>query len=308
MSEELRGLGYTVKSLAYIDEAVIYGTGFFISESGLFLTNYHVIEKAGTISLRKPDGRILDAVVLVDDRENDIAILAPLHNTQVENWLSLGNTAIENIGERIKVVGYPYPKLRKDPTLSVGVIASSSGFIGEAAKFQISAPIQLGNSGSPILNQKNEVVGIVNERLEGMVCLHDTGPLPADLGIGIKAEYAKPLLERCAAKDRLSAANRPVSLSKAMDATALVLVNFNKLPASIQMPEEGVLVLIEFSKLIGFDLIYYTVINLNNNWTEQVTAEMKFTGSIAGAPSSTTSEIARVAIDEILKKIGQTGP
>jgi len=300
-------LGYPAKSLAYVDESVIYGTGFFISESGLFLTNYHVIEKAGTISLRKTDSTLMDMVVLVDDPENDIVILAPVHNTQVENWLSLGNTAIENIGERIKVVGYPYPKLQKDPTLSVGIIAGSSGSIGETAKIQISAPIQLGNSGSPILNQKNEVVGIVNERLEGMVCLHDTGPLPTDLGIGIKVEYAKPLLERCAVKDRHPAASRPVSLSKAMDATALVLINFNKLPAHIQMPEEGFLVLIEFSKLIEFDLVYYTVINLNNNWTERVTAEMKFTGSIAGAPSSTPSEIAEVVIDEILKKIGLNG-
>ena len=301
------GLGYTVKSLAYIDEAVIYGTGFFISESGLFLTNYHVIEKAWTISLRKPNGRILDAALLVDDQENDIAILAPVHNTQVENWLSLGNTEIETIGERIKVVGYPSPKLHKNPTLSVGVIASNSGFTGEAAKFQISAPIPLGNSGSPILIQKNEGVGIVNERLEGMECLHDTGPLPADLGIGIKAEYAKPLLELCSAIDTPSASSRPVSLSKAMDATALVLVNFNRLPDCIQMPEEGFLVLIEFSKMIEFDLIYYTVINLNNDWTEQVTAEMQFTGSIAGAPSSSPSDIAKVVINEILKKIGHTG-
>lgn len=141
------------------------GTGFFI-ESNLIVTNKHVVERADNINvLIEIDGksRSVEAEILLINNRADIAILRinPADANSNQPYFYISPKELE-IGEKIYVLGYPTPEiLGGSIKLTDGIVNSKSGFLGDTSLYQISAAIQPGNSGSPLLNEKGEVKGIV---------------------------------------------------------------------------------------------------------------------------------------------------
>ena len=91
-----------------------------------------------------------------------------------------------DVGESIFVLGYPLTQTMGDEIkLNDGLISSRTGFQGDIANYQMSAPVQPGNSGGPMFNSKGNVIGIV--------CAHHAGAENA--GYAIKISYLKLLIE-----------------------------------------------------------------------------------------------------------------
>ena len=145
------------------------GSGFFIHESGLLATNYHVIDQMKEIQINYTEDekpKKAWAKVVVSDKDNDVSILkiedasfkplAPLK-------YSFKTGAATNPGASVFSIGYPmFNVLGVEPKFSDGKISSKTGFKNAINSFQTTVPVQPGNSGSPLFNDKGEVIGIVN--------------------------------------------------------------------------------------------------------------------------------------------------
>jgi S1-C subfamily serine protease len=149
------------------------GTGFAISSNGLIVTNYHVIDGANSIKIRGVKSDFYtsyNAKVLISDKNNDLALL----QIDDKNFTNLGlvpytiKTSIDGVGENIFVLGYPLRASMGDEIkLTNGIISSKTGFQGDVTSYQISAPVQPGNSGGPLFDNQGNLIGVVNSKHNG---------------------------------------------------------------------------------------------------------------------------------------------
>jgi S1-C subfamily serine protease len=177
----------------------VTGTGFLISKNPLVVTNHHVILGAKKISLFKAgEGTGIPAKVLAIDEVNDLAILTTVQNsggfTDIEP-LQLGSAVGVRIGDEVTTYGYPLTGiLGEGVKFSNGVINALSGPANNTALFQISVPIQPGNSGGPLLDAAGKVRGVVVSQLNARWALSQTGALPQNVNFAIKIDYVRVLL------------------------------------------------------------------------------------------------------------------
>ncbi len=169
----------------------ISGTGFGISSNGVIVTNFHVIDGSKTIKVRGIDSdfnKIYRAKLLVSDKNNDLAIIQIEDNT----FTSLGTipftikNGISSVGESIFVLGYPLRSTMGDEIkLTNGIISSRTGFQGDITSYQISAPVQPGNSGGPLFDSQGNLIGIINAKHAGA----------ENASYGVKSSYLSNLIE-----------------------------------------------------------------------------------------------------------------
>ena len=140
------------------------GSGFFISQDGLIVTNYHVIENAANITVSLYDGSAYEAGLVGADEENDIAVIRiSLQSGASVTTLSFGDSDSLAVGQKVIAIGNPFGY---DRTMVTGIISGLSRPIRDESgtvmlgMIQTSAPINPGNSGGPLLNTKGEVIGI----------------------------------------------------------------------------------------------------------------------------------------------------
>ncbi len=146
-------------------------SGFLLSNDGFIITNYHVIENTKNVTVRGVNGNkksSLSASVIYTDSTNDLAILKLDDKITINTPVyTLRNTACE-IGESIFVLGYPLTNaMGEDIKLTDGLVSSQNGYKGDTTSYQISAPVQPGNSGAPLFDKNGAVVGVINAKLSG---------------------------------------------------------------------------------------------------------------------------------------------
>jgi S1-C subfamily serine protease len=158
------------KALKNNPEMIASGTGWAISSNGYVITNYHVVEGSNQFALRGVKGDFslkYNLRVILLDKENDIAIL----KVDDSNFSGFGTIPYTlsgsegEVGASVYVLGYPLlASMGTEVKLTTGVISSSSGFQGDKRLYQISAPVQPGNSGGPMISYKGNLIGIVNAK------------------------------------------------------------------------------------------------------------------------------------------------
>lgn len=166
------------------------GSGFALKD-GYIVTNYHVVEGAKSIQIQGIKGDFstkYNAEIIATDKFNDLALL----KVSDSNFNGFGTipynvkTSVSDVGEDIFVLGYPLTSTMGDEIkLTTGVISSKTGFQGDVSLYQISAPIQPGNSGGPLFDNKGNLVGIVNAKHTGA----------ENVGYAIKTSYLRNLIE-----------------------------------------------------------------------------------------------------------------
>jgi S1-C subfamily serine protease len=139
------------------------------------------------------------------------------------------------LGSTVATVGFPDPGLQGfSPKLAKGEIASLSGAGDDARYFQISVPVQPGNSGGALVDERGNVVGIVSAKLSAKLsakaALASSGSLPENVNYAVKSSFLLSFLESVPAvaaklKDPLTAERKFEDVVKsAQDAAVLVLV------------------------------------------------------------------------------------
>ncbi|WP_148087153.1 S1C family serine protease, partial [Pseudogemmobacter humi] len=155
------------------------GTGFYITRTTL-LTAAHVIEGCSAVGLA--DGTPLE--ILAADPSLDVAVLGGAPD--VGAWLKLSALEVPKLGENVTALGYPYStSLDQGLTVTSGNVSALRGIDGSSNRVMITAPVQPGNSGGPLLNKKGAVIGVVVSRVDDMAMLKETGSLPQNMNFAV---------------------------------------------------------------------------------------------------------------------------
>jgi serine protease Do len=171
------------------------GTGFVVAPDRV-LTNQHVVNGCNRVLIRTADGRILAATPPARvDVQRDLALLAVPGNPGPALPFR-GDQAVRR-GEAVVTYGFPLAGLLSSgPTLTTGEISALSGFADHQGRFQISAPVQPGNSGGPLLDRQGNVVGVVVAKLNAAHIAARTGDIPQNVNFAIKGAEALEFLRR----------------------------------------------------------------------------------------------------------------
>ncbi len=173
------------------------GTGFLFSSSDYVITSYHVVHGSKSISVRFTNGEQIDATIAVKDTNNDIAILKLSKSpTSRQNIITLGDSTSVKTGDRVFTYGFPLVDLlgHQEPRYSEGFVNSLSGISNDPRLFQVSIPIQPGNSGGPIFNEKGELIGIATSSIDSVQTQKVFGATPQNVNFAIKSSYINSLL------------------------------------------------------------------------------------------------------------------
>ena len=170
LEQELRQKIRATKSAIHAEtreesvEKVSIGTAWPIS-SRYVVTNNHVVSESSHVVLINKDGQEISAWSVVRDEVNDIALLEVSDSHYLPPALPLSDTKIR-LGAKVFTIGFPGPYIMgKLPTVSDGVISGNTGLGDNPGSYQTTVPIQLGNSGGPLLNMNGEVVGMVTSMI-----------------------------------------------------------------------------------------------------------------------------------------------
>jgi len=164
------------------------GTGFFITKD-LIATSAHVIEGAKKIVVAHREKKAL-ATIVAKDVQNDVAILRVDGMEKITEPLPLGDPRKANLGQAVSTVGFPMPYLMGiNPKAGEGIINSLSGIKDDIRSFQVSIPIQPGNSGGPLLNEKGQVIGIISSKLNELYAINYKGTIMQNVNYAVKISY-----------------------------------------------------------------------------------------------------------------------
>jgi S1-C subfamily serine protease/antitoxin component YwqK of YwqJK toxin-antitoxin module len=147
------------------------GTGFYVNNEGFIATNYHVIQDASEIwVLCKQNGmkKKFKATVFQTDKTNDLAVIKITDSSFVPLPILPYQLASETIavGNEVFSLGYPLADVMGETVkFTDGKISSLTGINEDVTKYQVTAPIQNGNSGGPLFDDLGNVVGIIESRL-----------------------------------------------------------------------------------------------------------------------------------------------
>lgn len=175
-----------------VPKAVPLGSGFIIEPNGLIVTNYHVIANVNKINVKLADNTELPAKLIGSDTKTDLALL----KIEVEEplpFVEFGDSNEARVGDWVIAIGNPFGNL--GGTVTSGIISSKGRDIDIDTNnivdnfIQTDAAINNGNSGGPMFNLDQKVIG-VNTAI--------FSPLGTNIGIGfaIPSNTAKPIIER----------------------------------------------------------------------------------------------------------------
>jgi S1-C subfamily serine protease len=175
--------------------SVSSGSGFVVAADRV-LTNRHVVDGCDKIFIRTADGRMLPAVPPARvDAGLDLSLLAVPGNPGP----ALPFRAKPDVrrGEGVIAYGFPLPGLlSSDPKLTRGEVNGLNGLGDNPAQYQISAAVQPGNSGGPLLDLHGNIVGVVVSKLNAGAVSRRTGDIAQNVNFAVKGSAAAEFLRR----------------------------------------------------------------------------------------------------------------
>ena len=190
------------------DDEASSGTGFFVTSDGAIVTNAHVVENCSDIRVTTDQGATAVARVIARDVRNDLALLS---TGLTAKKTAAFRTSIR-LGEGVEAFGYPLTDvLAKSGNFTLGNVSALVG-IGEDSRYlQISAPVQPGNSGGPLLDQNGNVVGVVSAKLNALkLMLVTNGDIPQNVNFAIRASIVTSFMDANSVAYATGSATQPM--------------------------------------------------------------------------------------------------
>ena len=148
-------------SVAHIVSGVGSGTGFIVNESGLVVTNKHVVEGSSEVSIRMASGSEYRGAVTQRHPTLDLAYVS-IDSSRTFTPIAVGDSDEVRVGAEVIAIGFPLGSaLGVEPTVSVGIIPAKRD-----DGLQTDASLNPGNSGGPLLNMYGQAIGVVVSRVE----------------------------------------------------------------------------------------------------------------------------------------------
>ena len=161
-------------------EVTSTGTGFFVSQNGHIVTNAHVADGCQTVRA-SPGGSLRK---ISTDEASDLALYVA--SEKPTSFVRLRGGRGARTGEPVVAVGFPLSGvLSSDPIVTTGTISALSGLGNDRRQIQISAPVQPGNSGGPLLGEDGSVVGVVVGKLNALKLAEVIGDIPQNVNFAV---------------------------------------------------------------------------------------------------------------------------
>ncbi len=168
------------------------GTLFLVNAAGQAITNNHVVAGCSEVRIEGRDGL---AKVVTEDAANDLALVQIPGDTKSSASITSEPGKLRQ-GEDIVAFGFPLNAvLSSGGNLTPGVVSALTGLGNNSNQIQITAPIQPGSSGSPVLNKKGEVVGVVSMKLSDIKMAKATGSVGQNVNFAVNGQTLKTFLD-----------------------------------------------------------------------------------------------------------------
>lgn len=169
------------------------GTGFIVSPNGHVLTNYHVVEGCVSLTFQIRGDVAVDAAVLSVNAATDLALM----KTSLARVPAVFRSGTRvRLGDEVVVYGFPLlGDLSSQGNLTNGIVSALSGLQDDLSRLQITAPIQPGNSGGPVMDRAGHVVGIVVETANDEYFRQNRGTAVQNLNFAIHEAIARSFLD-----------------------------------------------------------------------------------------------------------------
>jgi serine protease Do len=154
--------GLTTAPKKNSDPGKYRGTGFAISANGYIVTDFHVINGADSVYVQNAAGESFHTKVIHLDPVHDIAILQ-ITDSSFKTLAPIPyifKKTESDVGENVFTIGYP----RDAIVLGPGYLTASTGFKGDSTQYQVSTPVDYGNSGGPLVDNRGNIIGIIDAR------------------------------------------------------------------------------------------------------------------------------------------------
>lgn len=162
----------------------VIGSGFFVSNTGMIITNAHVMEHRGAYWGRTYDGRRLNLSDRERSRETDLGLFAAMGDGPFPA-LPFGSAKGLNYGDQVWAIGSPLAK-ELDFSVTRGIVSSPLRLFSGHAYLQHDAAINPGNSGGPLVDSRGRLVGVNTWKMSGNA---------QGLGFAIPVEVVDDLLK-----------------------------------------------------------------------------------------------------------------
>ena len=173
---------------------VASGTGFLVSRTGHVLTNHHVVGECNRLTFQLRGDLAVEADVLSTNQTTDLALLkVPLTTMQPAQFR--GRAAVR-LGEELVVYGFPLlGDLSSQGNLTNGIVSALSGLGDDLSRMQMTAQIQPGNSGGPVMDRSGNIVGVVVETANDEYFRRERNTLPQNVNFAIRDSLARSFLD-----------------------------------------------------------------------------------------------------------------
>jgi S1-C subfamily serine protease len=174
---------------------VSIGTSFFVTEDGKLLTNNHVVDGCKAVTIETPAGLTLPVKVLAVDVHYDLALLqASIRPLAIAVFRA---QILSDLGAPIATIGYPDQGMPpREPMVTTGTLLKPVNDGSGGARVAIEADVRHGNSGGPLLDERGQVIGVVNAKINTVSVYKSTGKVVDDIGFGIALPVVLDFLKR----------------------------------------------------------------------------------------------------------------
>lgn len=184
------------------------GTGFFVSDGGKLLTNKHVVDGCGALSVETPAGGSASAKLLRTDDQLDLALLQASITSPAIAVFQPHDTSP---GSAVALIGYPDQGLPpRTPFMSVGAMVPLDRAV-HGERIAVRADVRHGNSGGPLLDQWGNVIGIINAKINTVKVYQETKRLIRNVGFAIPTPAILRFLDQTGTAYRLNALGSPLN-------------------------------------------------------------------------------------------------
>lgn len=166
------------------------GSGFYINALGSVMTNAHVVDGCKGLTVAGRPARLAAM-----DKQLDLAVIDTEGGMPDDAEVLSFATGATRLNSDVTVAGYPLNGLLSTLNVTRGSVSALKGLDNDATRLQITAPVQAGNSGGPIVDRYGQVIGVVVAKMDGLYVANATGDLPQNVNFGIRGSIARIFAE-----------------------------------------------------------------------------------------------------------------
>jgi S1-C subfamily serine protease len=175
-------------------ELVASGTGFVVSGDGHIITNHHVVDQCNRMTFQIRGQLAVDANILSINEATDLALLTA-DVPRAGSARFRGGSPVR-LGDEVVVFGFPLlGDLSSQGNITYGIVSALSGLNDDLSRMQITAQIQPGNSGGPVMDRSGNIVGVVVETANDEYFREQRGTVPQNVNFAIRDSLTRSFLD-----------------------------------------------------------------------------------------------------------------